>query len=173
MANCQSETVNSVPQGQTQTDKYPENRLPFTCRNEVEGGINLWGVPPRPDYDEAWREGEYRAIVLLNAIADNRYRGPDVLRRIACDQVRAGLETPGHKGAVLGFWSTVAQLIIPCFNPDNVARLAAQLVARRCASMAHDTVAEIETRAEYRRIALKAAATRKAGWCGHEAAIRY
>ena len=101
MATYQSETAIPVAQGEKPANRYPESHLPFVCRSEVEGGINLWGVPPRPDYDEAWHEGEYRAIVLLNSIADNRYRGPDVLRRIAYDQVRAGLETPSHKGAVL------------------------------------------------------------------------
>jgi hypothetical protein len=157
-----SAAVDTVAQGQTPADKYPERKLPFVGRNEAEGGIDLWSVPPTPDYNDAWHEGEYRAIVLLNAIADNRYRGPEILRRVALDQVRAGLETPGHKGAVLGFWDTVAQLIIPCLNPDNVARLAANIVAVRCASMASGTITQIETKKEHRRIALKAAATRRA-----------
>jgi hypothetical protein len=162
MATHANTTATPVSQGEKPASKYPEHHLPFVSRNEIEGGINLWGVPPKPDYHEAWHEGEYRAIVLLNAIADNRYQAPDVLRRVACDQVAVGLLTSGHKGAILGFWNTVAQLIIPCLNPDNVARLAAQIVERRCASMALSTVGEIELKAEYRRIALKAAATRRA-----------
>lgn len=162
MATHANTTVNAVPQDGRPANNFPEHKLPFVSRNEIEGGIDLWGVPPRPDYDDAWHEGEYRAIVLLNAIADNRYRGPDVLRRVALDQVRAGLDTPGHKGAVLGFWDTVLQLIVPCLNPDNVARLAAKIVAERCASMATDTVAEIEARSKHRAIALRAAATRRA-----------
>jgi len=162
MAMNDSAAVETVTQGQRPANKNPEHNLPFVGRNEAEGGINLWAVPPTPDYNEAWREGEYRAVVLLNAIADNRYRGPEILRRVALDQVRAGLGTDGHKGAVLGFWDTVAQLIIPCLNPENVARLAARIVAARCASMANDTVDRIETKAEHRRIALKAAATRRA-----------
>jgi len=162
MATCQSETVNPVPQGQKPANIYPEHHLPFVGRNQDEGGIHLWAVPPKPDYCEGWHEGEYRAIVLLNAMADYRHRAPDVLRRVALDQAYAGLDTPGHKGAILGFWDTVMQLIVPCLNPDNVARLAAKIVAVRCASMAHSTIGDIELKAEYRRIALKAAATRRA-----------
>lgn len=162
MATHANTTVNTVPQGGRPASKFPEHKLPFVGRNEAEGGIHLWAVPPRPDYEEGWSEGEYRAIVLLNAIADNRYRAPDVLRRVALDQVLAGLDTPGHKGAVLGFWDTVLQLIVPSLNPDNVARLAAKIVAIRCTSMAQDTIEEIETRSKHRVIALKAAATRRA-----------
>lgn len=160
MATATTDSVNSLPQDPAAA--HPEHRLPFVGRHEIEGGIDLWGVPPQPDYGDGWHEGEYRAITLLSAIAGNRYRAPDILRRVALDQVMAGLPTPGHKGAVLGFWNTVLQLIIPCLNPENVGRLAVNLAAERCGSLASSTRDAIELKAEYRRIALKAAASRKA-----------
>lgn len=162
MATCQSETVKAAPQALEAANRHPEHHLPFVRRNEAEGGIDLWSVPPQTDYSEGWHEGEYRAIALLSAISGNRYSAPDVLKRVALDQVRAGLSTPGHKGAILGFWDIVLQLIIPCINSDNVGRMAVQLAKLRCRSLANSTRATIEMKAEYRRIALKAAATRKA-----------
>ena len=162
MATCQNETVNQSMQAPAAADLYPEHHLPFVGRHEIEGGIDLWSVPPQPDYCDGWHEGECRAITLLNAIVGNRFAAPDVLRRVALDQVAAGLPTPGHKGAILGFWNTVLQLIVPCLNPENVGRLAVNLAAERCGSLASATRGAIEMKAEHRRIALKAAATRGA-----------
>lgn len=163
MADGSSNPVNNTPQVSEVANRYPEHHLPFVGRHEIEGGVDLWSVPPQADYLEGWHEGEYRTIALLTAISDKRYTAPDVLKRVALDQVGAGLPTPGHKGAILGFWNTVLQLIVPCLNPENVGRLAVQMAELRCRSLANSTKATIEMKAEHRRIALKAAATRKAG----------
>jgi hypothetical protein len=127
-------------------------------------------LPVVPAFIAAWRSEKFVMPSLQTTSYPFQCRSA-LVSPIFCAEwlstkVRAGLETPDHKGAVLGFWDTVAQLVIPCLNPDNVACLADKIVAVRCTSMAADTIHRIETAARHRQIALKAAATRRAKLAG-------
>ena len=134
MATHANTTVNAVPQDGRPANNFPEHKLPFVSRNEIEGGIDLWGVPPRPDYDDAWHEGEYRAIVLLNAIADNRYRGPDVLRRVALVTCAPDWTLPATRALFSAFGtrccSSSCRVSIPIMSRGWLPRLLPS-VARR------------------------------------------
>lgn len=105
---------------------HPEHTLPFHAAT-IGGGCGLWGTP-RPDYSDGWADGEARAIVLLNTLfrAGHRDTLPLVLRSLAVDQVEAGFPTSGHKGAILGFWETIARLIVPMVSLHGL-RLVGEL----------------------------------------------
>lgn len=150
----------------TEAPAHPQHTLPFVSW-KIGGGCGHWGTPAA-EYGEGWDDGRARAVMLLNTMlmADKRHELPYVLRCLAVDQVEAGLATSGHKGAILGFWDTIAQLIVPMVNQGNLQALSLNLIERQCRGSAVMS-SHVQAQANIRkRAAIKAAATRRARLAG-------
>jgi hypothetical protein len=150
----------------TEAPAHPQHTLPFVSW-KIGGGCGHWGTPAA-DYSEGWADGRARAVMLLNTMlmAGKRHELPSVLRYLAVDQVEAGLATSGHKGAILGFWDTIAKLLVPMVNQGNLQALSLSLIEGQCRG--HAVMSSyVQEQANIRKsAAIKAAATRKARRAG-------